>query len=220
MLEGAYRPILGKMSDELRQSNLLPLEEPYSKFSNITHTNSGERTTSAVLSNITSPTVVDWIFLELRDANNTANIVATRAALLRQDGTITDVDGSSAVRFTNVNSGNYYVVVRHRNHLGIRTLNTFSFGQNATVINFAASNTALYGTNPVINLAGTNFRGMISGDANFDGSIDSIDSAVWENENGTYDDYTANGDYNLDGSVDSIDSVVWELNNGTYEEID
>jgi hypothetical protein len=29
-----------------------------------------------------------------------------------------------------------------------------------------------------------------------------------------------NSDYNLDASVDSVDSAIWELNNGKYQELD
>jgi hypothetical protein len=61
---------------------------------------------------------------------------------------------------------------------------------------------------------------MSGGDANSDGSLDGIDSTVWEGQNGSFDNYYDNADYNLDGSVDSTDSSIWEINNGRYQELD
>jgi hypothetical protein len=61
---------------------------------------------------------------------------------------------------------------------------------------------------------------MNGGDATSDGSLDSTDSAVWEQQNGSFNDYLFNSDYNLDASVDSVDSAIWEVNNGKYQEID
>ncbi|MEI2750636.1 MAG: hypothetical protein V9E88_18000 [Ferruginibacter sp.] len=69
--------------------------------------------------------IVDWVFLELRNndlASPGANVVQTRAALLRRNGEIVDVDGISPVYFKNIDANNNYtLVVRHRNHLGIAT---------------------------------------------------------------------------------------------------
>jgi YXYXY domain-containing protein len=65
--------------------------------------------------------IVDWIFLELRNAAQGNSILQTRSALIQRDGDIVDVDGKSAVTFNNVPSGNYTVAIRHRNHLGIST---------------------------------------------------------------------------------------------------
>jgi hypothetical protein len=54
----------------------------------------------------------------LRDENDPAVIVQRRAGLIQRDGDIVDLDGVSPLTFTGGASGNYYVTVRHRNHLG------------------------------------------------------------------------------------------------------
>ncbi len=64
---------------------------------------------------------VDWIFIELRDKSNPANVVATRSAIVQRDGTVIDIDGSSCIRFPSLLIDDYYVAVRHRNHLGAMT---------------------------------------------------------------------------------------------------
>jgi hypothetical protein len=65
--------------------------------------------------------IVDWVLLELRSSAPPALPVATRAAFIREDGAIVDLDGVSSVAFRGVPNGTYYVSIRHRNHLGIRT---------------------------------------------------------------------------------------------------
>lgn len=65
--------------------------------------------------------IVDWVFMELRDKNDYSSVVATRAALLQRDGDIVDLDGTSKVFFADVTPDSYFLVVRHRNHLGVMT---------------------------------------------------------------------------------------------------
>ena len=50
-------------------------------------------------------------------------MVGRRAALLKSDGSVVDLDGSSQVKFKGIVPGNYYIVVRHRNHLPIMSAN-------------------------------------------------------------------------------------------------
>ncbi len=113
-LQGPYNSTM--MNDALRTNSLLPTNEPYG-------TGNNEAITSALLAPATSPNddIVDWVLVELRDQSNAANIVATRAALLQRDGDVVDVDGVSPVHFPNITPDNYYVAVKHRNHLGVMT---------------------------------------------------------------------------------------------------
>ena len=67
--------------------------------------------------------IVDWVLVELRtgDTPSTATtVVETKAALLKSDGTIVDADGFTNLNF-DVPSGDYYIVIYHRNHLPIMT---------------------------------------------------------------------------------------------------
>jgi hypothetical protein len=217
-LGGTFNITTNKMNDDLRTANIIPLTAPYTNLGYTQIGGGNETTTSAVINQNSSNNVVDWILVELRNANNTATIVATRAGLLRQNGDIVDTDGVSPLKFNQLSAGNYFVVIRHRNHLGFRTLNSIALSQNVTDLNFTNNATPLYGSTPQ-NHIGNGIFSMIAGDANRDGSIDAFDSIVWENQNGLFDDYTLNGDYNMDGSVDALDSIVWEINNGKFEEI-
>ena len=122
-------PLAGNtMSDQLRTGQLLPDLEPYSALPNFTHVNGGggENIDPYVLLKNGNDAIVDLVFLELRSADDQFMVVATQSALLQRDGDIVSTDGTSAVKFSNVPDGNYYVAVRHRNHLGMMTANAVS----------------------------------------------------------------------------------------------
>lgn len=218
-LGGTFNTASNKMSDDLRNANIIPLTEPYTNLGYTQVGGGNETTTSLILNQNGSNNVVDWVLVELRNANNPAIKVATRSGLLLQNGDVVDTDATSPLKFNNVSANNYFVVIRHRNHLGFRTQNNIPLSKTVTSLNFTNNSIALYGSTPQNHL-GNGVYVMIAGDANRDGSVDAFDSIIWENQNGLFDDYSLNSDYNMDGSADALDSVVWELNNGKFEEID
>ena len=129
-LQGAYNSGTHLMSDNLRTpSNLIPLSDPYRTApynTNFVHVNNSLTETAAPSVFADQPAandnIVDWVFLELRNTATSGNtVLQTRSALLQRDGDIVDVDGKSLVTFNNLNSGNYTIAVRHRNHLGLST---------------------------------------------------------------------------------------------------
>ncbi|MBK8338906.1 MAG: hemagglutinin protein, partial [Flavobacteriales bacterium] len=65
---------------------------------------------------------MDWVVVELRDNTNPASIVASRAALIQRDGDVVSTNGTTPVLFDQA-PGIYRVALRHRNHLGVMTLN-------------------------------------------------------------------------------------------------
>lgn len=84
-------------------------------------------------------TPIDWVFVELRDANDTSSsgVVCTRTALLNRDGSIFSINSPPGttlpVAFHTMNpNAQYYVVIRHRNHLDVMTDNALSFQVNST----------------------------------------------------------------------------------------
>ncbi|MEO6498614.1 MAG: MBG domain-containing protein [Chitinophagaceae bacterium] len=125
------------MRDNLRNSpftgaNYIPSKDPYTFNSqyNTLFTRVGDGlsielqtvTDSAAMFNSRgTASAVDWVFIELRDKTNPATVVDTRSAMVERDGTVVDIDGSSCIRFPTLPLGDYYVAVRHRNHLGVMT---------------------------------------------------------------------------------------------------
>lgn len=122
MLGGAYDATTQRMSADLNLQGLIPLTEPYTALGYPqVNGGGGETTTSTVLStNYPSGRVVDWVRLELRAFADPTQLVATRQALVLQNGRIVSTTGQLGVLF-DVLHGNYFVAVRHRNHLGAMT---------------------------------------------------------------------------------------------------
>ena len=121
MLQGPYNSSTGLMNSDLQSSGLIPIGEPYG-------TGNGEVTTQTVLdfSAVESDMIVDWVLVELR--SSLTEVAETRAALLQRDGDVVDVEGVSPIRFMEVDPGEYYVVVKHRNHLGVMTEDRITVG--------------------------------------------------------------------------------------------
>ncbi|MCP5061192.1 MAG: hypothetical protein GY936_01850, partial [Ignavibacteriae bacterium] len=56
---------------------------------------------------------------EIRTSTESSSMVAQRAGFILSDGSIVDIDGSSAIKFEGVSDSDYYIVVKHRNHKSI-----------------------------------------------------------------------------------------------------
>jgi len=133
MLEGPYNGT--NMDTALQDSNFIPLTSPYSE---------DPRTVTSIPAN-----TVDWILVELRnDANGTA--ITSKSAFLRNDGMIVGDDGTSKISL-NEPAGDYYIVVKHRNHLPIMSANKVTL-PNSTTYDFTTSASQSYGTGGVKNL--------------------------------------------------------------------
>ena len=102
--------------------------------------------------------MVDWVFVELRDPSDIKNVVATSSALIQRDGDVVSVKGDSILHFTNTRVGNYFVSIRHRNHLGMVTLNTESFTPfSIPFVDFTFSFTPVVGSNPPVHRVESRF---------------------------------------------------------------
>lgn len=81
-----------------------------------------------VLDNTGDDAIVDWVTVELRDANDNSTVLSSRPALLKANGEIVDMDGTSPIQFTDVTVIRAYVAILHRNHLGIMTAAAVDLG--------------------------------------------------------------------------------------------
>ncbi|MBK6776044.1 MAG: hypothetical protein IPG74_09465 [Flavobacteriales bacterium] len=152
MLGGAYDTGTQQMRADLNLQGLIPLVEPYTALG-YPQVNGGgnETTTPNVLSaNYPAGRVVDWVRLELRAFSDPTQLVATRQALVLQNGQIVSTTGQFGILF-DVLHGNYFVVVRHRNHLGAMTSTPITVpfpGGGIWSYLFATPGFSCYGTNP------------------------------------------------------------------------
>jgi len=218
-LQGPFDETTNLMNDNLRQNNDIPLMEPFTSLG-FTHVNGGgEITDPTILSTTGNDAIVDWIFIELRDSNNPTSIIATQSALLQRDGDIVNTDGISAVRFETA-LPSFFITVQHRNHHGVRSLNSFSSNESIA-LDFTSPSTLVYGTTPMENIGGTMV--LFSGDANNDGQINAVDkNNFWRIENGNpYNYLNSKADFNMDGIVNPVDkNSHWRINNSTIEQVD
>ncbi len=153
----------GLMRDDLRTSSHLPTTSPYAD---------GATCDASVFNTTGNNAIVDWIELELRDATNNTVVLEAKSALLQRDGDIVEVDGTTAFGFSSW-AKSYYIVLKHRNHLGIMTQSSVSFGATAKNIDFWDINDiSLFGTNAQTNFGmPTNTYAMWAGDANANGEV-------------------------------------------------
>jgi uncharacterized repeat protein (TIGR01451 family) len=130
------------MRDDLRVKNLIPRKSPYVSWNPITQADT--ITSNTVLVVTGQDAIVDWVFVELRDADDSTVVVDSRSALLQRDGDIVEVDGTSPITFNTVVPTNYFVVVRHRNHLGVMSKTAIPLTQVVSTIDFRSVATPTY----------------------------------------------------------------------------
>jgi hypothetical protein len=135
----------GIMRDDLREKNLIPLVTPYPAMG-FTELSPSDAIGAGVLGKTGDDDndIVDWVFVELRDSLDPTNILDTRSALLQRDGDIVEVNGTSAITFSQVKAGSYYVSIQHRNHLGVMSKYPIAMSDIATVIDFRDPSTRTF----------------------------------------------------------------------------
>ncbi len=200
-LQGAYLGN-GLMSTTLKQYNLVPTEQP---FSQAPWNYNGTECADELPSNI-----VDWVLLELRDANNFDQIVEQKAALLLNNGNVVD-KGKDAVRFYNIPADqSYFIVVRHRNHLAqmssvsvpLPNLNPYTFSEGANYV--------MGGDTQSVVLPDGQWA-MIAGDFNADGVVSVADFNYYQSQSSFINQYL-DGDCNLDRTVSVADFNLYMPN--------
>ncbi len=209
LLSGPYDQSTSLMDDDLRSLGHLPLTHPYSMAPfNYAGT---EMTTPAILAHTGNDAIVDWVLVELRDKNNSATILKQKAGLLQRDGDVVDENGMPLL-IESAAPDDYYVAIRHRNHLGAMTLNPMTLSYTPMVVDFTSIPT--HGTNAMKIVGGTPV--LWGGDANSDGTVDSADRSIgWNQRNQT--GYLT-PDANLDGTNESGDrSIMWNDRNKTAQ---
>ncbi|MCU0345366.1 MAG: Ig-like domain-containing protein [Saprospiraceae bacterium] len=111
----------GLMRDDLRSQGRLPFTEPFSNLSGFTHKGKGggEVVLPSMFEVTGNNAIVDWVFVEIRDEQLPTLVLATKSALVQRDGDVVGINGSDVLMFPTLGEGNYFVTLRHRNHVGI-----------------------------------------------------------------------------------------------------
>jgi hypothetical protein len=158
--------------------------------------------------------VVDWVLTELRTGTGAATVVAKRAAFIKSNGAVVDLNGTSTVTFPSIAAGNYYIVLRHRNHLPVMSVGTVPLNASSALYDFTTAMTQAFGASAMIGMGtgGTAPFALFGGDADASGDIGALDrSATWNARNQV--GYLSS-DVDLTGDVGALDrSMTWNNRN-------
>jgi hypothetical protein len=188
------------MRDDLRIAGLLPSTSPYSD----------NLTCNISVFNISgNNAIVDWVWVELRDGSDNSNVLMSQSALLQRDGDVVSNDGVSPLVFP-LTSGNYFISVNHRNHLGIMINSALNLTGTNSNIDLSTSNVSILGSsNAVVEINGV--FALISGDFNGDGQIVNADVQSVIPLAGTSGYSTADADMN--GQITNTDIQLLIISN-------
>ena len=168
-LQGPFSGI--QMTDNLRSRDLIPLTEPFTGLGYAHQGRGGGETIEPTILDLSGEdAITDWVVIELRDKNNAATVLETISALIQRDGDIVGLDGISDVGLP-VLDDDYFVAVRHRNHLGIRTPALENLEEASTAnYDFTTDASQAYGINPMIEVS-TGVWAMWGGNATGDNKV-------------------------------------------------
>jgi hypothetical protein len=203
-LQGAF--LNGSLKTEL--TSYLPLAQPYgvAPFNYFTT----ETVPSIPID------VVDWVLVELRDDADITNILFKKAAFIKNDGRIVELDGVSPLNIGGNAYGTYYIAVRHRNHLAIATATPVFLSSAVFAYDFTTAQAQAYQKAGIVNTAmkevSAGLFAMWAGDVNKNNGVRVTGSPAindYQNiltasaaglPNGYYQ-----ADINMDGKVDDLD---------------
>lgn len=202
-LGGGYQGS-GLMTDALRENNLLPTQEP---FTGLGFTQKGFGGGETVAPGVFTPAgpnaIVDWVLVEVREAGDYNNIIATRSGLLQRDGDIVDTDGVSPLRLAGLPPTSYYISIQHRNHLGVMTATPLDFSTGNVEFSFLVDPDQAFGSSNGVADLGDGFYGLISGDFDRNGQVQITDASGLTQTLGSPG--YQQGDLDLNGQVQNID---------------
>ena len=163
--------------------------------------------------------IVDWVLIELRDASDAASatpatMMDRQAAFVLNDGKIVDLDGISNLQFENNLNDQLFIVIWHRNHLGVLSSGNLVESGGIYTYNFSIGPNQVHGNENGHKEIYPGIWGMIGGDGNHDGFVTETDKApTWDNQAGN--EGYLESDYNLDAQSDNKDKDdIWSPNDG------
>ncbi|MFO7889005.1 MAG: hypothetical protein R6V04_01560 [bacterium] len=199
-LEGPY--LSGyKMDTSLKQYDAIPLQSPYIQDPRIVQS--------------IPDSIVDWALVQLRKTAD-GNTIDSRSCFLKSDGYIITEDTNELNFF--VDPDDYYLVVRHRNHLDVMSSSAISLSTVVSEYDFSTGTGQYEGNNAA--LLETGVYGMYAGDADNNGEVQNSDkNDYWKVQVGLGG--YRNSDFNLNGEVQNNDkNDIWKSNVGKGTQIE
>lgn len=190
-LEAPYNN--GKMNSALSSSNDFPTSQPYNK-------EPWNLDQNANINENLKSNYIDWIIVELRKENSQTTY--RKAGILTLEGNVVNNDATN-FSFENIISGEYYIVLVHRNHLDIISSTKVMVNSEEELgYDFTYSQSSVIGIQPMTKMDDGRFA-MIAGDGDANGIINNLDFGKVAN-NIPAKGYL-NGDLNMDGTINVLD---------------
>lgn len=152
--------------------------------------------------------IPDTVEVQLRNVSSPYSMVESVKGIVTSAGTL-------AANFLSTPTGNYYIVVKHRNSIETWSRNggiSLTAGGTSSY-NFSNSISQAFGNNLI--LLGTKYC-IYSGDVNRDGSVDVSDLSPIDNDAYNYATGYLQTDLNGDNFVDVIDATIADNNSFNY----
>ncbi|MDX2002125.1 MAG: SprB repeat-containing protein [Chitinophagales bacterium] len=212
MLEGPYNGSSNKMNTGLNSLGVLPNNQPYN--SPVMNYQGTESITTF------SPDIVDWVLISFRTDTNAATTIHKLAAVVTKNGDVLTATGDSVIEVVYGSADSLYVVVEHRNHMGIMSsiaMPSATSRASIPVIDFTRMQSYQIGTpltsgQKVIGHDSLgDIYGMYSGDGDCNYDINSNDFVPLVNDYNNFNVYSP-GDFNMDGDCNSNDIPKWVEN--------
>ena len=205
ILEGPYNTTTSEMNDDLRSSDVLPTTSPYEDAAT---------SSTTVFETIGA---VDWVEIQLRNANDINEIVARKSFLLTTGGSVRD-SNNSPKNYITAWQGNYYVALLHRNHLAVVSNSPMELDGDIirpTNIDFTTESRVLNGANAVIDL-GNGLFAIPAGNVEGSGQIQNsgVNSTILQLGNSGYSIF----DVDMNGQIQNTDVNVIRKNLGKGEQ--
>jgi hypothetical protein len=182
-LMGAYDPQSGLMHTSLNASGFLPTVQPYAAEPWLYNGTESVPNTDVLMPNgipdffDLHPEIVDWVLVSLRSGTAKNSTVVTRAGFLKNDGSLVAPDGRSLIKFSGVSTGEYYLVIEHRNHLSAMSADKIVLNGASPRYDFSVDGSQAFGGD-LKDLSGGSAKmpdagpfALYAGDANTDGKV-------------------------------------------------
>lgn len=212
-LEGSFNG--SNMNTDLNSLSDFPLSQPYNQPP-------WDYLGTESVGSIPNAEVVDWLLVELRDAIDApsatpATWIAKKAAFVLSDGSVVGMDGSSELEFNKSITNQLFVVLWHRNHLGMMSAFPLTEVGDVYTYNFTTA-MGMAHLNGQKSLNGSVY-GMYAGDADADGEIGPNDlDSYWAIQAGKKG-YNS-GDFNMNTQVSNQDkNDYWHPNKTTLSQV-
>jgi hypothetical protein len=209
-LEGPYDATTNLMKTDLLTNNVIPTGQPFNPTLPYYGNNTPKWLYNGTQTVPSFPAgTVDYVLIEVRDAASpgvatSGTRIAQIPALLKSNGTIVALDGTSLPSFTATVSNYLYIIIWSRNHVGVMSSGNITAASTVTW-NFTTGSGQFYGGSAGCKEVETGVWGMASGDVNADGAVTIAGdkTAGWKVDAGKKG--YLGGDLNMNIQVNNID---------------